>query len=776
MQLVPPPVILQYDRKIRYCSAGSRKSNHWPESESMLSEFVNRLSTPTRSPETLQEYLRLSKGKQDDLKDVGGFVCGTLAGGRRKAGAVTGRDVVTLDFDAIPAMETETVLKRLDSLGVSVFAHSTRKHEPARPRLRVFIPLSRTVTADEYEPLARKLAEFIGIHMCDPTTFEASRLMYWPSVCAGAEYVFYHYDKPFVDADATLALFRDWRDVTTWPRVPSEQAHQERQVKRQEDPTGKQGLVGAFCRTYNVFQAMDAFLPGEYEPVDNSPGRYTFTGGSTTGGAMVYDNGLYLFSHHATDPAGGHLVNAFDLVRLHKFGVLDDDAKEGTPTVQLPSYKEMCRLVENDPAAGPLVKQERGNALLQDFGDAGSVVAGNEGLAAFLGGLRGAFLTTNTVRALLTALGIKLRLNVFTGRVEIDGCPPEWSKENAENNLPTLLLDLLRPAEVKGAGKNAVCDILDLIADENRYNPVLEMVQNNAWDGYDRLRELYGALHGIGDREHAYIRMWLHQCIAMACNDETNPWGAEGVLTLLGWQGMGKTTFTKVLCPFPGLFKEGALLDPRVKDTYIQATSKWITELGELDRTTVKDHASLKAFLTAAEDEYRTPYARKSVIRVRRTSFCGTVNDERFLVDETGNRRFWVVRLAGIDLNYLHSLTLEWKTQLWTQMYQAFLQNPQGFRLKGNDLTALEEDNRAYLKVLDYEDEVRALLDYNIERWDWPELSAADVCNRISPKPQSRRVGQVLAKLERENPQIQKRMIKGVVKYRLPMKRLPDFS
>lgn len=770
--------MLQYDKQLIISAAGSRKATHWPVQKLLWSEFLTRLASPTRSTETLMEYLRLPKSRQDELKDVGGFVGGTLEGGRRKATAVTGRDIVTLDFDAIQPMETMNVLKRLDTLAINLGTYSTRKHEPVRPRLRVLIPLSRTVTADEYEPLARKLAEFIGIEMCDPTTFEASRLMYWPSVCAGAEYIFQYYDRPFVDVDAVLAMYADWRDVTSWPQVPGAQKAQQRLVQKQENPTDKSGIIGAFCRTYDVYQAMETFIPGAYEPVAGDDARYTFVGGSTTGGAVIYDNGLYLFSHHATDPASGRLVNAFDLVRLHRFGDLDDEAKEGTPTGKLPSYAEMCKLAMEDPTVGPMVQKERGEAILADFGGGDMPLEAPEGetLAEFLGKLKGAFLTTRMVRDLLKALGVRTRLNMITGAADITGYPSNWSRENAENNLPTLLLDLLKPAEVKGANKNSVCDCLDVVADEDRYNPVEDMMKSTIWDGIDRLPDVYHMLGVFDPLDRTLIRKWLHQCTAMACNDPINPWGADGVLTLSGPQGIGKTSAVKMLSPLPELVKEGATIDPRVPDTITQALRKWITELGELDRTTAKDHVSLKALITTAKDEYRTPYARKAVTRVRRTSFCGTVNTDDFLIDDTGNRRFWVIKVHKIDLPYLFSRTDAWKRQLWSQMYQAFLVDSTGYRLTGPERGVLDTRNREYTKGLDYEAEVRALLDYDIPETEWPELTATQVCNRISPKPPGNRVGRVLAKLAIEDERISRRMRHGVAVYRLPIVKLPDFA
>ena len=303
------------DRKITITAGASRKATVWTPQSLMLSELYERLRVPARGTETLAAYLALKKPQQDELKDVGGYVAGGLNGPRRKGSAVAFRDLLTLDLDSIPAGGTQDVLRRVDGLGCGYCVYSTRKHSPQAPRLRVLLPLDRSCTADEYEPLARRMAAYIGIEMADPSTFEASRLMYWPSCCADSEYIHSFADKPMLSADGLLDTYADWRDCTSWPQVPGAPEAQRKLAARQEDPESKHGTVGAFCRTYNVYRAMDELLPGVYEPVDGSPDRYTFTGGSTTGGAVVYDGGAFLYSHHATDPAGGRLVNAFDLVR-----------------------------------------------------------------------------------------------------------------------------------------------------------------------------------------------------------------------------------------------------------------------------------------------------------------------------------------------------------------------------------------------------------------------------------------------------------------------------
>ena len=337
------------DRRLAISVCNSRKSVSWQKTEILWSEFIGKLRIPQRTPEKLEEYLNMPAAQQGYLKDIGGFVGGTLSGPHRKADSVTGRDLITLDLDNIAAGETGNVLRKIDALGVGYAVYSTRSHADWKPRLRVILPLDKTVTADQYEPIARKIASTIGIELCDPTTFEASRLMYWPGCSSDSRYIFAYADKPFISADGMLALYADWHDVTTWPQVPGESNKAKTLLAKQQDPTTKEGLIGAFCRTYNIYTAIEKFIPLAYTPTDKDD-RLTYTGGSTVAGAVVYEDGLFLYSHHATDPCSGQLVNAFDLVRLHLFGDQDSEVKPGTPTNRMPSFLAMKDAALKDAA------------------------------------------------------------------------------------------------------------------------------------------------------------------------------------------------------------------------------------------------------------------------------------------------------------------------------------------------------------------------------------------------------------------------------------------
>lgn len=316
---------LNYDGKLLIAVGRSRKATQWQNKEMQWSDLVARLSTTTRTRETAAEYAQLSKGDRDSIKDVGGFVGGYLKNGKRNNASVVNRCLVCLDADnADPEL-----LDDLDLTFPNAYAlYSTHSHTKEKMRLRIIIPLARTVTPDEYAAISRRLADNLTLTRFDPTTFEAARLMYWPSTPEDVEYLFQHSDAPFVDPDAILATYVDWRDASLWPTTQPVEERMRHTAQKQEDPTEKRGIIGAFCRAHSIHNVLETMLSEVYQPsVDDN--RYTYVGGSTTGGLVIYDD-KYAYSHHATDPAGGKLCNAFDLVRWHLF-TPGGTAPDGSP-------------------------------------------------------------------------------------------------------------------------------------------------------------------------------------------------------------------------------------------------------------------------------------------------------------------------------------------------------------------------------------------------------------------------------------------------------------
>ncbi len=692
---------MQNNREIRISTGGSRKATNWPVCVLMWSEFVEKLKTPQRGSETLEQYLALPKSQQDELKDVGGFVGGTLSGNRRKAANVEGRDLVTLDLDNIPAGKTDEILKRVGGLGCASAVYSTRKHVDYAPRLRVIIPLDRTVTADEYEPAARKLASLIGMEYCDPTTFEASRMMYWASCCSDSRYVFEVFDHPFCSADGLLAMYGDWQDVAQWPRVPAEDAIERRRVARQEDPTAKRGVIGAFCRTYSITQAMDKFIPGMYEET-SIPGRYTYTGGSTTGGAVVYDGDLFLYSHHATDPCSCQLVNAFDLIRLHLYGDRDNEAKEGTPVNKLPSFVAMSHLAMDDKAVSDLVAKERFEKAKDAFKDPVQQPAGDgaEYDLSWLSQLtkdgNGRFeKTINNVVLILEndpILKGKIATDEFSNAGMVLGHLP-WDKRE-EKRRWTEVDDAGFYRYIEAfygiTGREKLDNALLLVSAQNKINDVKEYLQGLKWDGVKRVDMLLSQY--LGAEDTAYTRAVIRKSLCAAIGRAVV--GAvkyDYMPIFTGPQGIGKSTFLSILgkewfsdslTTFEG--KEAAEL--------IQGT--WINEIGELSAFTKQETQVIKQFLSKTNDIYRAAYGRRTEKYPRRCVFFGTSNDSEFLKDVTGNRRFWPV-----DVGVHPAQRSVWRDlpeevdQIWAEAYAYWAMGEPLYLSKDVEALAVEQQN-----------------------------------------------------------------------------------
>lgn len=634
--------MLLNDRRLTISVGGSRKAVQWQASTLLLSELIARLVTPQRGTETVAEYLRMPKAQQDERKDVGGFVGGTLSGARRKAGTVTGRDLLTLDLDNIPAGGAEEVLRRLESLGCAYVVYSTRKHRPDAPRLRVIWPTDRTAAPDEYEPLMRKMAEAAGLlEYCDPSTFEAHRLMYWPSCCADGEYVFRYADKQFLAVDGVLGMYADWREVSGWPVVPGAISVQ-RLAAKQGDPRAKEGVVGAFCRTYDIRAAMNTFLPGVYEETDQG-GRYTFVDGSTAGGAVEYDDGAFLYSHHATDPCGGRLVNAFDLVRLHRFGDLDDEAKEGTPVNRLPSYKAMSAVAMADEAVAMDLKERRYSQTLDAFD------APYEEEDSWLKKLdmnsNGTLdKTLNNFSLIMTQdpnLKGKIRYDEFQGRLSAWGVFP-WSEEDVrrewrDEDDAYLLRYIEAVYKLHHLAKYE--SALKIAAKENTFHPVRDYLQGLRWDGIPRLDRLL--IDYIGAEDTPYVRTVTRKAFTAAVARIMRPGVKfDTMLTLIGAQGRGKTTLFAIL---GGEYFSNSLLTFEGKDAMEGLQGKWILEIGELQAMNKTEMNAAKNFMSKTSDTYRAPYARNTETHLRQCVFFGTTNTRQCLRDNTGGRRFWPV-------------------------------------------------------------------------------------------------------------------------------------
>lgn len=670
---------MQNDKRITISVAGSRKATNWQPQSMLLSELWQKLSAPTQGRETLAMYLGMKKYQQDDLKDIGGFVGGELAGRRKKIN-VKGRDLITLDLDNLPPGSTSDVLLRCSGLGAGYCVYSTRKHSPDAPRLRIVLPTDRTLLPEEYEPIARMLAQMIQPDMTwfDPTTFQMERLMYWPSRCADAEYVFTYGDKPFLYADGMLALYPNWQDVSAWPVVPGEAKLRDRSRSKQGDPTEKQGVVGAFCRVYDVPAAMETYLPGVYTETD-IPRRYTFIGGSTAGGAVLYDDGKFLYSHHATDPCSGVLVNAFDLVRLHKFGDEDDTSKEDTPVNRLPSYSAMCEFAMKDVSVSGLLKKERYEKATAEFANMAGVSGVPQAEADNANWMDKLAVHPKTGKTEATMNNIwvileddpnlkgRFALNEFAGRGEILG-PLPWDEAGRrrlwEDNDNEGLYWYME--HIYGISSNRKIDgSLSLHCNKHKFNDIVDYLNALVWDGVSRLDTLFIDYLGVEDSEHA--RAVTRKAFTAAVARALQPGTKFDYMTILtGSQGIGKSTIIAKMSL--GFFND-SIRTFEGKEASELLQNVWLVEISELEAFNKTETGRIKQFLSQQHDRFRAAYGRHVKETPRRCVFFGTTNEEEFLVDKTGNRRFWalVCNKERVKKNLWQDLTSDEIAQVWAE-------------------------------------------------------------------------------------------------------------
>lgn len=651
---------IKYDGALTIATGESRKEMNWKNRELLWSELVSRLSRTTRTAETHEEYRKMTKAQQDNTKDVGGFVGGALKGGRRKADAVVWRQLLTLDADYVKGDFWAAVEVFFD---FSCLIYGTHSHSPERPRLRLVIPLSRPVTPDEYPALGRKIAAGIGIDFFDDTTYEPHRLMYWPSTAQDGEFVFRFQDGPWLDPDQVLAQYPDWRDPSYWPESSRVQQRRQKLADRQGDPTAKPGLVGAFCRTYAVEEAIETFLGDVYEPCGE--GRYTYTPGSTAGGLVVYDEGKFVYSHHGTDPVSGRLVNAFDLVRLHRYGELDDDAVDGTPTNKLPSYLAMLDLVRHCPAVKVTMGQERLAAAMSEFSSAEEIEDGGEWLTKLETDRKGKYLATiDNVKLILEndpLLKGNIGLNEFANSPVVLGNLPWHQVENvadgdrwkdsddaALRHYVETIYGIATPTKIS--------DALAIVQEKHRAHPVKKYLSYLTWDGVPRLDTLL--IDYLGAEDSEYVKTVTRKAFAGAVARIYQPGiKFDYMLVMVGPQGIGKSLILKKLGQ---KWFSDSITTVLGKEAYEQLQGAWIIEMSELAATRKAETESIKQFVSKQEDIYRVAYGRRVSRFPRQCVFFGTTNDQEFLRDKTGNRRFWPVDVgAG-----------ERKKSLWKDMDQ----------------------------------------------------------------------------------------------------------
>jgi predicted P-loop ATPase len=376
--------------------------------------------------------------------------------------------------------------------------------------------------------------------------------------------------------------------------------------------------------------------------------------------------------------------------------------------------------------------------------------------------------TIQNVRHILTSYGVVARYNVIKKKVHTTLPGSQGTTDNADSVALTHISSL---AALNGLSPGCVPSYVEVIADSAAFNPVADWINSKPWDGEDRLPSVCNTLTTREDfppyLRDILVRRWLLSAVAAALM--TQGFRARGVLTFQGPQGIGKTAWVMSLVSDPllrdMLVKVDHHMDGNNKDSILTAVSHWIVEIGELDSSFKKDIARLKGFLTSDQDKLRRPYGRTDAEYPRRTVFCATVNESNFLVDMTGNTRWWTIPVTAI--NFKHSIDMQ---QVFAQLAVEFSEENAQWWLSKPEEDLLEFHNRDHRNASVIREMLMDILDMEQkDRSGSPAMTPTEVLKLIGfdkpTNPQCKECGGILRELLGEPKKIH-----GTYKWRVPLK------
>lgn len=463
-------------------------------------------------------------------------------------------------------------------------------------------------------------------------------------------------------------------------------------------------------------------------------GRRALSPYSSTGlpGVAIFKDSNKCWNHHASDPlcsdATGRPVSSFDLYCEYEHGGKFVEAAKSaakklgirTDAPAWASQSEATGHVVSAPSGTQLsaeTKERHDQTAVIDIAtplpwtdEKGKPLALIENLAE-----------------IIHRLGGEARYNVMTKAQELVFPGPEVLIDNRANYNLTHLISMCSLFKMQ---TGTVPEFVANLAARNPYSPVIEWVKSKPWDGVDRMPEFLKTVRAKDeDLKNTLITRWMISAVAAAFDPDGI--AAQGILVFQGAQGSGKTTWFKNLVPSEVnkaacMVRDGVILRIDDKDSVKQACSHWLVELGEIDSSFRKsDHAALKAFITSNQDVMRLPYARVESVMPRRTVFFGSVNQSDYLVDDTGNRRFWTVECQSIKA--MHDIDMQ---QVWAQVHQSMYLAGISYHLSADELDRLNKGNEARLVTCHVADAIHTELDWDAPQSSWAWLSSRQVCER----------------------------------------------
>lgn len=687
-------------RDLAIAYGNNRQAKTWVNKTIRYDDLKERLKVTIRTTESAEEYAKMSRTQRDVAKDHGGFVAGVLTGGRRKVETVQSRSMVALDGDRI----TKEFLEKYETIApYTSCLYTTHSHMEENPRARLVFPLTRDISPEEFVAVSRYLAQMLGIDYFDECSYQPNQLMYWPSSPQNGVFVFKEVDKDWLDPDAILAAHPEWKDPTRLPTSSRESKANQVTKTKVQDPLAKEGTVGLFNRVFfPVSRALTEFLSDVYEPTENENRWHLISSSSMAGVEVIEDK--FIYSHHATDPAYLKLCNAFDIVRTHKFGDLDDKA----------SFKAMCEFAMQQDEVRVMAANERLAEAESDFTD--------DWKKKLRYTSKGAVLENSLYNAKLIMQNDPFLKNIVFNQLadglEIKGDVP-WQHpakfwRDADDAQLICYVD-----DHYGTFSQRNYDIaVTKVADDRSYHPIRQYFEAlPPWDGEKRVDTLFIDYLGADDNE--YIRAVCRKTLCAAYMRVYHPGIKFDYLPVFnGAQGIGKSTFISNL----GMewFSDSLTLsDMNDKTAAEKLQGYWIHEIGELAGMKKADLDKVKAFVSRCDDKYRASFGKRVTPHPRQCVFFGTTNSENgYLRDITGNRRFWNVKVSGKSKYKPWDMTKEVVEQIWAEVILLSKAGEQLYLDPSLESFAQEEQREA-MEQDDREGIVREYLDMLLpDAWD----------------------------------------------------------
>ena len=708
----------------------SRRDTEWHNK--VVTWFqLKKLLQHRRTACTLREYQGLSKEEQGRIKDVGGFVGGELkADGRRTADNIKQRTLLTLDVDHATTLPTKIAPH------YALIVYSTHSHTPEAPRYRVVAPLSRPCNDIEYQAVAHRMAEGLGVDIVDMTSCEPSRLMYWAAAPKDADTFYYQQDGEPVDVDAMLATYKDYTNTAEWagaPRVGRPRTTQRGAAARMEDPRTKDNIVGSWCRTYDCIDVLEQMIPNLYKPAGFN--RYTHIGSSSWGGMCIYDNGTFCYSYHNSDPIGGQLLNSWDLYRLTHFSHLDDSAAATTRADRLPSFKAMAQHALEIPEVKKDFLAHRTELNTDEWDEVGfsfsettTTEETDDWLSELATDAKGNIANTLTNYALIlkhdpNAIKGRVVYDEFRGEKRVVGDLP-WERTDGTSwtDADTACLALYIDRTYKLRSKDYLTMMLDAVTQGNdfRRNVVQEFIEQEQWDGTPRVDDLFVKYLGAEDNDYSRMitRKSLVACVARAYKPGIK---YDQITVLVGSQGIGKSSILRKLAGGGDLFMDSFTMDARSNKMQESVRGAWIIEIPELEGFYKQDMNVIKSFVSKQSDTYRPAYGREQIKVPRTCVFFATTNEGDFLRDSSGNRRFWILQ-CGEPQAQLSELTPSEVAQVWAEAKVIWDSGKERLYLNTEEGKELAKRQRDYDMDNDLLGELQAFLEIRLPA-DWEEYS-----------------------------------------------------